>query len=154
VASMTTLHLILGDQLNSQHSHFKQADPQTVFVMMEVRQETDYVLHHAQKILAIFAAMRDFAQTLKLNGHRVHYFKIDDANNSHSITTNLDHLIGTYDANRIIYQAPDEYRLDQQLAQYASTHRLPVEMIDTEHFITQRDETEQIFKGRKQWLME
>ena len=151
---MTTLHLILGDQLNSQHSHFKQTDPQTVFVMMEVRQETDYVLHHAQKILAIFAAMRDFAQTLKSNGHRVHYFKINDTNNSHSITTNLDHLIGTYDANRIIYQAPDEYRLDQQLAQYASTHRLPVEMIDTEHFITQRDETEQIFKGRKQWLME
>lgn len=36
-----------------------------VYVLMEVRQETDYVLHHAQKILATFAAMRDFARQLK-----------------------------------------------------------------------------------------
>ena len=57
----TTLKLILGDQLNALHSQFKTIDDDTVWVMMEVRQETDYVLHHAQKIVAIFAAMRDFA---------------------------------------------------------------------------------------------
>lgn len=53
-----TLRLILGDQLNPQHSWFDATDAGVVYVLMEVREETDYVLHHAQKILAIFAAMR------------------------------------------------------------------------------------------------
>ena len=151
---MTTLQLILGDQLNSQHSLLKKPDLNTILVMMEVRQETDYVLHHAQKIIAIFAAMRNFAQTLETAGHRVHYFKINDPLNTHSITANLDALIDQYQAKKVVYLAPDEYRLDQQLAKYAIAHHLPVEMVDTEHFITQRDEAQQIFKGRKQWLME
>ncbi|WP_039442374.1 cryptochrome/photolyase family protein, partial [Xanthomonas vasicola] len=56
-----TLRLILGDQLNPQHSWFATRDAGVVYVLMEVREETDYVLHHAQKILAIFAAMRAFA---------------------------------------------------------------------------------------------
>ena len=59
-----TLKLILGDQLNCQHSWFAQPSDDVIFVMMEVRQETDYVLHHAQKIIAIFAGMRDLAARL------------------------------------------------------------------------------------------
>ena len=71
-----TLRLILGDQLNLQHCWFSDVDAATSYVLMEVRQETDYVLHHAQKIIAIFAAMRDFARRLRAAGHRVHYFAI------------------------------------------------------------------------------
>lgn len=151
---MTTLKLVLGDQLNILHSQLKKPDPHAIWVLMEVRQETDYVLHHAQKILAIFAAMRDFAQTIEAAGHRVHYFKLDDPVNTHSITGNLDYLAERYQADSILYQAPDEWRLDQQLKQYASKHPLSVTMIDTEHFLTERDEAKRIFKGRKQWLME
>ncbi len=68
---MTTLRLILGDQLNPGHSWFATTSPDVVYVLMEIRQETDYVLHHAQKIIGIFAAMRDFASTLSEAGHRV-----------------------------------------------------------------------------------
>ena len=42
-----TLRLILGDQLNAQHRWFTDVDAATIYVLMEVRQETDYVLHHA-----------------------------------------------------------------------------------------------------------
>ena len=44
-----TLRLILGEQLNAQHSWFQQVEEDVIFVMMEVRQETDYVKHHIQK---------------------------------------------------------------------------------------------------------
>jgi deoxyribodipyrimidine photolyase-related protein len=83
--SAHTLRLVLGDQLNPEHSWFRKVDLQVVYVLMEVRQETDYVLHHAQKILAIFAAMRDFARQLRADGHRVRYVSIDDASNRQSI---------------------------------------------------------------------
>lgn len=56
--AMTCLRLILGDQLNVRQSWFQRVDDSVLYVMMEVRSETDYVLHHAQKVLGIFAAMR------------------------------------------------------------------------------------------------
>jgi len=117
---MTTLRLILGDQLNCQHSWYQQVRDDVVYVMMEVRQETDYVMHHAQKIIAIFAAMRDFAARLRADGHTVHYLAIDDAGNQQALPANLDLLIARYQADAFHWQAPDEWRLDQQLRDYAS----------------------------------
>ena len=60
-----TLRLVLGDQLNPLHSWFGEVRADVVYVLMEVRSETDYVHHHAQKVLGIFAAMREFARQLK-----------------------------------------------------------------------------------------
>lgn len=115
---MTTLRLILGDQLNPQHSWFSKYDKDVIYVLMEVRQETDYVRHHGQKILAIFAAMRDFSRQLEDAGHCVRYLAIDDPANLQSLPANLDALIVQYQAEAFEYQAPDEWRLDQQLADY------------------------------------
>lgn len=151
---MITLRLILGDQLSPCHSWFDCCDEDIIYVLMEVRQETDYVLHHAQKILAIFAAMRDLARQLREAGHRVHYLRIDDEDNRQKLTTNLDALILHYGARQIQYQAPDEWRLDQQLAEYARLQQVSVSMVDSEHFYTARHEVAQIFRERKQWLME
>ena len=150
----STLRLILGDQLNGQHRWFAEVDPAIVYVMMEVRQETDYVLHHAQKILAIFAAMRDLARQLRVAGHTVHYLAIDDAANLQSVPANLDALISQYGAGAVEYQEPDEWRLDQQLYQHGRASPVPWRMVDSDHFYTSRNHAADIFTGRKQWLME
>ena len=151
---MSTLRLILGDQLNPQHSWFSATDANVVYLLMEIRQETDYVLHHAQKIIAIFAAMRDFARQLETSGHRVHYLAIDDPANRQSLPANLDALIAHYAASAFEYQAPDEWRLDRQLDDYARRLAIPGRMVDSEHFFSRRDEAAQLFSGRRQWLME
>lgn len=148
------LRLVLGDQLNRNHSWFSEVRPDVVYVMMEVRQETDYVLHHAQKIIAIFAAMRDFADHLQQCGHQVHYLRIGAKDNLQSLPGNLDMLLKLYDARRIEWQAPDEWRLDQQLRDYASAASVPAAMVDSEHFYTARDEVGAFFRQRRQWVME
>ncbi len=148
------LRLILGDQLNPQHSWFTAVDSNVIYVLMELWQETDYVLHHAQKILAIFAGMRDFAAQLAAAGHRVHYVAIDDAENLPMITDNLDALIAKYQATAFEYQAPDEWRLDVQLADFAKGLKISSQVFDTEHFFTSRDEVALLFGERKKWLME
>ena len=66
----TTLRLILGDQLNPRHSWFAQRRDDVLYAFIEMRQETDYVLHHAQKIIAIFAAMRDLARQFQFEAMR------------------------------------------------------------------------------------
>lgn len=151
---MTALRLILGDQINAGHSWFAKVDPDTVFVLIEMRQETDYVLHHAQKILAIFAAMREFGRRLKQDGHRVHYITIDDPANCQTLSGNLDWLIAEYCATSFKYQEPDEWRLDAQLADYAARQAITCGMVDTEHFYTRRTDAAELFAGRRAWLME
>ena len=150
----TTLRLILGDQLNIEHSWFRHRHDDVVYLLMEVRQETDYVLHHAQKIIAIFAGMRELARALANDGHRVHYLAIDDVQNRQSLPANLDWLLAHYQASEFEYQAPDEWRLDEQLATHARTLTVPARMVDSEHFYTRHDEAAQMFSGRKKWLME
>lgn len=148
------LRLVLGDQLNPLHSWFSEVRHDVVYVLMEIRQETDYVLHHAQKLLAIFAAMRDFSGNLKAGGHRVRYVAIDDASNRQNLVDNLDALVQHYSAATVAYQQPDEWRLNEQLEQWAGKAGLPVHVVDSEHFFTTRHEAAGFFAGRKHWLME
>lgn len=149
-----TLRLILGDQLSPLHSWFGEVRADVVYVLMEVRSETDYVRHHAQKVLGIFAAMRALAAQLKAEGHRLRYVAIDDTSNRQSLTANLDALIAHYGAAAVEYQAPDEWRLDQQLSRWGADCAVPVQAVDSEHFYTARDEAARQFAGKKQWLME
>lgn len=151
---MNRMRLVLGDQLNINHSWFECVDTQVIHVLMEVRQETDYVLHHAQKILGVFAAMRDFARQLVERGHRVHYLAIDDPENRQSLPANLGRLIEQHRIDTFEYQAPDEWRLDRQLADYAQNLAKPARMVDSEHFLTGRDEAARFHATRRQWTME
>lgn len=151
---MTCLRLVLGDQLNPQHPWFAQPREDVVYAMMEIRQETDYVLHHAQKILTIFAAMRRFAEQLRQAGHRVSYLAIDDLQNRQSLPENLDELQALHGASTLEYQQPDEWRLDEQLRQYAARQTIPVHCVSSAHFLTRRDEVAAFFGHRRRWTME
>jgi deoxyribodipyrimidine photolyase-related protein len=152
--TMTTLRLVLGDQLNPTHSWFSKVDQNVIYTLMEMRQETDYVVHHAQKVIAIFAGLRDLATLLESQGHRVHYLAIDDPKNTQSLTRNLELLIKQYACTHFEYQQPDEWRLDAQLETWCQGLKIAVEMCDSEHFFTTRHEAGEIFKGQKSWLME
>lgn len=148
-----TIRLLLGDQLNQNHSWFQQTDPSALYVMMEVRQETDYVRHHRQKVLAIFMAMRAFAKHLVAEGHRVKYYTLDDPENTHSIPQNLQKLISD-EVTTVEYLEPDEYRLDQQMQAWCQTLSIFTCAHSSEHFLTCRTDLAEMFKGKKTYLME
>lgn len=151
---LTTLRLLLGDQLNPEHSWFKQVNSEHLYTLIEMRQETDYVLHHAQKIISIFAGMRALAKHLEAQGHRVHYLRIGDRENTQTIEGNLNTLIAKNRCQKFEYQQPDEWRLDDQLSTFCKGLSIPSEMVSSEHFYTDRLETAELFKTQKQWLME
>jgi len=130
------VRLILGDQLSDYHSWYPQVDPSILYVMMEVRPETEYVTHHIQKLVAVLSAMRLFAQSLQEKGHRVRYWKIADPDNHHSFVGNLAQLITKGSPPSIEYQTPDEYRLQQILGQELGTLGVAVREVDTEHFLS------------------
>lgn len=148
------LRLILGDQLNPQHSWFSEKNPEVLYLMMEMRQETDYVLHHAQKILAFFGAMRAFARELQEKGHRVEYLKIGDPQNRQSLPENLDHYVRDIQPQALEYLEPDEYRLDVQLKVWAARQNFSVRCLSAEHFLTERAVLSKMFPGNKPHIME
>jgi deoxyribodipyrimidine photolyase-related protein len=151
---MKTVRLLLGDQLNPLHPWFDRVDPEVLYVLMEIRQETDYVLHHAQKILAIFAGMRALAEHLRSAGHRVHYIAIDAPENRQNLTENLDALLTETKASCFEWQAPDEYRLDAQLDTWFAGSGFDGGKTSSMHFLANRFEARNLFAGKKQWRME
>ena len=149
-----TLRLILGDQLNSNHSWFKSMDDSVTYVMMEIRTETDYAQHHIQKVVGIFSAMRNFALQLKSNNHNLIYLHLNDVNNLQSFQSNIQSLISTYHFSNFEYQLPDEYRVDEDLKQLCNVISITSKSVDSEHFFTTRNELGTFFEGKKTFLME
>lgn len=153
-AAPATLRLVLGDQLNAAHSWFRRPDARIVYTLMEVRQETDYTVHHIQKVAAFFAAMRAFAAALERQGHRVLYLRIDDPTNRQSFRDNLAALIRAHRFGAFEYQLPDEHRLDLDLKAAARSFGVPTQAVDSEHFLTGRGELQAMFGGRRRFRME
>ncbi|HBH07462.1 MAG TPA: cryptochrome/photolyase family protein [Flavobacteriales bacterium] len=149
-----TLRLILGDQLNPKHSWFENQDDEVLYVMMELRQETDYVRHHIQKIEAFFTAMRRFKDIVASQGHHILYLPIESADNSGSLTEELNKVIRNQEIQRFEYQEPDEYRLDEQLKSFCSKLSIDHRLVSSEHFLTEREDVKELFEGRKQIVME
>jgi deoxyribodipyrimidine photolyase-related protein len=149
-----TLRLILGDQLNSNHSWYKKADANVAYILLEVMQEQQYVMHHVQKILAFFAAMRNFAYQLEKKGHEVIYIKLDSVDNQQDFEKNLKRIIEKEQITRFEYQLPDEYRLDEQLKTICQNLHIEIGVADTEHFLTNRFDVQNFFGDKKRYLME
>ena len=148
------LRIILGDQLNSNHSWYKTIDDSVTYVLMEIRTETDYANHHIQKVVGFFSAMRCFATELKSKKHDVIYIRLNDKNNLQSFEKNLDAIVSQGNYTQFEYQLPDEYRLDLVFKNYCATLSIPYLVYDTEHFFSTREELGLFFEGKKMFLME
>ena len=109
---MSTLRLILGDQLSTSISSLSDCDPsQDIVLMCEVWDEATYVKHHKKKIAFVFSAMRHFAEDLRQDGLSVHYTKLDDAESSGALFGEVQRMIETHAIDRLVVTFPGEYRL-------------------------------------------
>ena len=135
---MKTLRLILGDQLNAAHPWFDQPSKDVVYLLAEMRQETDYAPHHIQKVLAFFAAMRAFAEERRAEGNRVVYLSLNEGKNTQGLEANVRMIMAEEGCERFEYQWPDEHRLDVQLKALAAEFGPLASGVDTHHFLTQR----------------
>lgn len=153
-ATADRLRLILGDQLNASHSWFQHTDPQTIYVIAEMQQETAYVKHHVQKVCAFFAAMTQFATALESAGHRVMHLTLDDTKPFERIDDLLNHLIAEHHITHFEYQLPDEYRLRSTLERYCLSLSISSQVYESEHFFLSETQIEKEFKPNHHHRME
>ncbi|WP_022704045.1 cryptochrome/photolyase family protein [Pseudorhodobacter ferrugineus] len=145
------LVLILGDQLTPDIAALKAADPaRDIVVMAEVRAEGTYAPHHPQKIALILTAMRKFAVQLRKAGWQVAYSRLDDPDNSHTITGECLRRATEFGASEMLATRPGEWRLIEALeALPLKTH-----MLEDDRFIASHAEFDAWREGRKQLRME
>ena len=149
-----SIRLILGDQLNLKHSWFEEKNDDVIYFMAEMKQETNYVKHHIQKVVAFFLSMRNFSETLEKQGHKVIYYNLDDERNQQDLVKNLKQIIKENNAKAFQYLLPDEFRLDKQLKDFCEELSIETNAVDTEHFYTQRKDVAKFFDGKKEMTME
>ena len=150
---MKILRLVLGDQLDPQHTWFGEVDADITYLLVESRSETDYARHHIQKVVGFFAAMRRFADALRADGHDVYSVTLDDPENTGTLTGDVERVAQALGVDRVEVQEPDEHRMDQAFRDLADRLDVGLHITPTEHFLTDRmDVTEQF--GDKRPLME
>ena len=150
-----SLILILGDQLSRNIAALKRADPDRDIVLMaEVAEEAGYVQHHKKKIAFLFSAMRHFANELKEDGWQVHYVRLDDPDNSGSLTGEIERLRAAHPVARVVVTEPGEYRLKSALQDWAETADIPLDMLQDSRFLCSHKRFGEWAEGRKQLRME
>ncbi|WP_115717909.1 cryptochrome/photolyase family protein [Gallaecimonas mangrovi] len=146
-----TLRVILGDQLNASHSWFKAGDDGVLYLIAEFPSEAHYVKHHIQKLCAFFLAMARFAAALNSAGHRVCYLTLDDTQHL-GFGEIIEQVFGEAGAIKLEVQRPDEYRV---LSAYeALAEKLPLTMVDSEHFLLPFTDIPKHFKAQSTVRME
>ncbi|MFZ3408473.1 cryptochrome/photolyase family protein [Vibrio chagasii] len=148
-----TVRLVLGDQLNIEHSWFDHVSDDVIYIIAELKQETDYVASHIQKMAAFFSAMGYFAKELTQRGHQVLHLTLDDTAQFKDLDAVLKHYTNEFDAEKFEYQRPDEYRLLEQLNKLKLPNTVKGSC-DSEHFMFPFAEIEEQFPKDKHIMME
>lgn len=153
---MSTLRVILGDQLSASMSSLEDCDKKNDIVLLcEIIDEATYVKHHKKKIAFLFSAMRHFAAKLKQEGHQVAYTKLDDPENSGSFSGEVERTLKKYkNLTQITVTHPGEYRVLDMIKQWKSLFNVPVTIKQDTRFLCQPDEFSEWSNAYKQPRME
>jgi deoxyribodipyrimidine photolyase-related protein len=149
-----TVRLILGDQLNAQHSWFESPDDCVLYLIAELKQETNYVKHHIQKLCAFFSAMEFFAIELAEKGHQVLHLTLDETAPFKTLDDLIASMVKRFSAKEFQYQRPDEYRLCLQLNALTLPDAIKVAEVDSEHFLVPFEEISDYVKPQQHNRME
>lgn len=145
------LILVLGDQLTPSVAALRAGDPgRDTVVMAEVMGEGTSVPHHPQKIALILAAMRAFADELRVAGWRVAYSRLDDPENSQTLAGEVLRRAEGAGAQAVIVTHPGEWRVLEDLQALP----LPVTVLPDDRFLCSHAEFAAWAEGRRELRME
>ena len=149
------LVLVLGDQLDRASSAFDGFDAAHDAVWMaEVDEESTHVRSGKARIALFLSAMRHFADELKRDGVALHYRRLDDAANRHTLAGELEAAVTALRPQRLVMTEPGEWRVREALVDAARRAGVPIEIRPDRHFLCSVDEFAAHAKGRKSLRME
>ena len=152
---MTTLRIILGDQLSKSISSLEEANQeQDIIFICETWEQATHVKHHKKKIAFLFSAMRHFAKTLESDGYRTEYIKLDDPNNTGTLFGEIQRTLNSNTIKRIVVTHPSEYHILEDIKKLEAIINIPIEIMPDNRFFCSIEDFANWAKNRKQLRME
>lgn len=152
---MTTLRLILGDQLSMRLATLREADKaKDVLLMCEVWDETTYVPHHQKKIAFVLSAMRHHAAALRAAGWQVDYVQLEDVGNTGSFEGEVARAVARHHATKVVVTHPGEWRVLNDMNAWEARLGVPVVILDDDRYMATQEEFARWAAGKKQLRME
>lgn len=151
---MRKLIIILGDQLSPALASLRQAGPDDLILMAEVKTEARYVKHHKHKIIILFSAMRHFAATLRQQGFALCYLEYGAQPGIHSMTDAVAYALQQQEFSDIVITECGEYRLQQEILSWRERFNLPLHVLEDDRFICSTAMFAQWATDRQQLRME
>jgi deoxyribodipyrimidine photolyase-related protein len=152
---MTTLRLILADQLSEPVAALQELDrARDVVMLCEVMEEATYVPHHPKKIAFLFSAMRHFAAELEEQGVTVRYVALDDPDNTGSFTGEVARAVETLRPAALVVTEPGEWRVLEMMRSWQGVLNIPVHILEDTRFCANHAAFASWAAGKKQLRME
>ncbi|MGB5214350.1 MAG: cryptochrome/photolyase family protein [Anderseniella sp.] len=150
-----TLVLVLGDQLSVISPALKRVcSDNDRILMLEVREEAEYVPQHKIRLVLFFSAMRHFRDELRERGYKVEYTLLDDPENRGSIEGELVRRLEKLKPERLVCVEPGDHRVQLMITTAAEKTGTEIEFVDDTHFMTSITAFRDFASERKSLLME
>lgn len=131
---MTTLRLILQDQLSLTLSSLKEVPKGDVVMMCEAKEWFKTPKHHKKKVAFLLSAMRHFNETLKDLGFKTHYVDWDDQENR-SFEKEILKAVDHFQITKVVLTHPSEYKVLQFFKNLQSQLKVPLEIKEDDRFL-------------------
>ena len=152
---MSILRVILGDQLTDSISSLSNCDKsEDIVLISELIDEATFIPHHKKKLVFIFSAMRHFALDLKNNGFNVIYNKLNDSDNTGSLTGEISRLMKNQSFEKIVITSPSEFRVLKEIELLSKKIDIPVDILIDDRFFVELEDFKQWALNKKQLRME
>ena len=149
-AKTNSVLLIMGNQLFPED---QLPDPTSVQVFMAEDQELcTYYRFHKHKILLFLAAMRSFADRLRLAGYDVTYMKLD-LGDKRTYEEKLGDFIADAKANELICFEIEDKFMEKRIYSLAVQKKVPLRWLQSPMFLTSRQQFASYLKKTKKPFM-
>lgn len=154
---MSTLRIVLGDQLSSGISSLRDIEKNDTVLFYEGLDEFTHVKHHKKKIAFLMSARRHFAEELKADGFKVKYIFLEDKSNTQNFATAVKLVTAEMQPaiTKIIITQPSEWYLKDKIDTIKkSLNKIELEVREPDHFLCSDKEFFSWASGRKVLTME
>jgi len=149
------LGLICGDQLHWPNPVCDALDPaRDRLIMGELAAETEYVWHHAKKVVLIFSAMRHFADAARRAGWTVDYHRFNSASDIVSFSDLVERAYREHDVDELVVTWPGEWRVLDEIQGWPKRLGLSVTLLPDTRFFCSLAEFDEWAADRRQLRME
>jgi deoxyribodipyrimidine photolyase-related protein len=151
---MSSLIIVLGDQLSKDVAALKEYKDGDLVLMAEVKEKHQAVNHHKKKLAFIYSAMRHFAEDLTAEDVNLSYIRLEDSTEYDGIIDIICSHLDESEFDELVITEPGEYWLADAIEETGVQYNIEIRILPDSRFISTTEEFSDWAEDRKELVME